>query len=201
MTARSKKPGPRILRDADHLWGFLSVSLREMAQLSDGHCLLGFSVTAMTILATGILEHPAEPEEQELASIWRLPIIQLLSRLPGMTHLNMAQGLLGAPSPKPTGLLALNLPTLPQQLVKWAVCSELPKGRSIGVDDAGVYKTAGLKEYPPAMCAAIASAFFTAIQSQSAMDTEQHVPSAFLEMCVSMTSNDFGDAYGPDCVV
>ena len=205
MAGRSKKHGPRILRDADHLWGFLSVSLREMAQLSDGHCLLGFSVTAMTILATtggsGILEHPAEPEEQELASIWRLPIIQLLSRLPGMTHLNMAQGLLGAPSPKPTGLLALNLPTLPQQLVKWAVCSDLPKGRSIGVDAAGVYKTAGLKEYPPAMCAAIASAFFTAIQSQSAMDTAQHVPSAFLDMCVSMTSHDFGDAYGPDCVV
>lgn len=205
MATRPQRHGPRILRDAEHLWGFLSVSLREMNQLADGHCLLSFSVTAMAILATtggsGILEHPAEPAEPELASIWKLPILQLLSSLPGMKFLTMAQGLLGAPSPKPTGLLTLNLPMLPQQLVKWAVCPELPKGRSIGIDDAGVYKTAGLKEYPPAMCAALAHAFFMALQAQPVMETAQHIPSAFLDMCISMTSHDFGDAYGPDCAL
>ena len=204
MPDRPRRHGPRILRDAEHLWGFLSVSLREMAQLSDGHCLLGFSVTAMTILATtggsGILEHPAEPEEPELASIWKLPLLQLLSRLPGMRQHTMAQGLLGAPSPKPTGLLALNLPTLPRQLASWAVCPDLPKGRSIGVDATGVYKTAGLKEYPPAMCAALAQSFFQAIQTQSVVNDIQNVPPAFLHMCDAMVSHDFGNTYGPDCV-
>ena len=204
MPDRQRRHGPRVLRDADHLWGFLSVSLREMAQLSDGHCLLGFSVTAMTILATtggsGILEHPAEPEEPELASIWKLPLLQFLSRLPGMRQHTMAQGLLGAPSPKPTGLLALNLPMLPQQLTSWAVCPDLPKGRSIGVDATGVYKTAGLKEYPPAMCAALAHSFFQAIQTQSVVNDLPHVPPAFLHMCDAMVSHDFGTTYGPDCV-
>ena len=205
MTDRPRNHGPRVLRDADHLWGYMSVSLREMAQLSDGHCLLGFSVTAMTILATtggsGVLEHPAEPEEPELASIWKLPLLQLLSRLPGMTQLTMAQGLLGAPSPKPTGLLALNLPGLPQQLVSWAVSPELPKGRSIGVDATGTYKTAGLKEYPPAMCAALAHSFFQAIQTQPVVNSTQNVPPAFLDMCASMVCHDLGDTYGPDCVL
>lgn len=204
MSDRPQRHGPRILRDADHLWGFLSVSLREMTQLADGHCLLGFSVTAMAILATtggsGLLEHPAEPDEPELASIWRLPLLQLLSRLPGMNQYTMAQGLLGAPSPKPTGLLALNLPTLPLQLRAWAVCPDLPKGRSIGTDALGAYKTAGLKEYPPAMCAALAHSFFHAIQTQSVEGQAQNVPPAFLNMCISMISHDFGDTYGPDCI-
>ena len=199
--------GPRILRDADHLWGFDSVSIKEMLQLMDGHQLLGFSVIAMTILATtggaAILEHPAEPEEPELASIWKFPLLQLLTRLPGMRHLNMAQGLLGAPSPKPTGLLVLNLPTLPQWLVRWAVCPDPPKGRSIGTDSTGVYRTAELKEYPPAMCAAIARAFsdatLTAIPKDIAQDV-QHVPQDFLHLCSSMISHDFGAEYGPDCV-
>ena len=178
-----------------------------MLQLMDGHQLLGFSVIAMTILATtggaAILEHPAEPEEQELASIWRLPLLQLLSRLPGMQHLNMAQSLLGAPSPKPTGLLVLNLPSLPSWLVRWAVCPDLPKGRSIGTDETGVYRTAELKEYPPAMCAAMAHAFtdatLTAIHAVPEQYVE-HIPQDFLDLCQTMISHDFGTEYGPDCV-
>jgi len=206
LKGKSSK-GPRVLRDSNHLWGFDSVSIKEMLQFMDGRQLLGFSVIAMTILATtggaAILEHPAEPEEQELASIWRLPLLQLLSRLPGMQHLNMAQGLLGAPSPKPTGLLVLNLPSLPSWLVRWAVCPDLPKGRSIGTDETGVYRTAELKEYPPAMCAAMAHAFtdatLTAIHAVPEQHVE-HVPQDFLDLCQTMVSHDFGVEYGPDCV-
>ena len=206
LKGKSSK-GPRVLRDSNHLWGFDSVSIKEMLQLMDGHQLLGFSVIAMTILATtggaAILEHPAEPEEQELASIWRLPLLQLLSRLPGMQHLNMAQSLLGAPSPKPTGLLVLNLPSLPSWLVRWAVCPDLPKGRSIGTDETGVYRTAELKEYPPAMCAAMAHAFtdatLTAIHAVPEQYVE-HIPQDFLDLCQTMISHDFGTEYGPDCV-
>ena len=36
--------GPRIIRNKDELWGFLSVSLREQLALTDGNLLLGFSV-------------------------------------------------------------------------------------------------------------------------------------------------------------
>ncbi|CAL1136698.1 unnamed protein product [Cladocopium goreaui] len=107
---------------------------------------------------------------KELASIWRLPLLQLLSRLPGMQHLNMAQGLLG---------------------------------RSIGTDETGVYRTAELKEYPPAMCAAMAHAFtdatLTAIHAVPEQHVE-HVPQDFLDLCQTMVSHDFGVEYGPDCV-
>ena len=44
--------GPRALRSAQCLWGFESVSIKEMLQLMDGHLLLGFSATSMCILAT-----------------------------------------------------------------------------------------------------------------------------------------------------
>ena len=201
------RPGPRVLRDADHLWGFDSLSLREMDQVMDGHVLLGFSLVAMTILATtdgaGLLEHPAEPEQPDLASIWRLPVVQLISALPGMRMHKMAQGLLGSRSPKPTGLLALNLPLLPQHLVQWAVCPDLPKSHSIGRDGLGAFKTAELKEYPPAMNAALAQSFFLAAQGPI-LDRDQnvqHVPEEFVQLCSSMVSHDFGQMFGPDCAV
>ena len=109
----------------------------------------------------------------------------------------MSQGLLGADSPKPTGLLALNLPGLPQQLVRWALRPDLPKGRSIGRDGTGAFKTAGFKEYPPAMCAALASSFFDFIQrsvSSEVSSTVQNVPQDFLNLCVSMTSTDLAQS-------
>eukprot|EP00435_Cladocopium_sp_Y103_P072842 s79_g41.t1 len=194
--------GPRILRDALHLWGFTSISLKEMEQLFDGHQLLGFSVTSMTIMATtnalGLLEHPAEPAAPEAASIWRVPLLRMLSRLPGMSQFSMSQGLLGAPSPKPTELLALNLPLLPSFLVKWALCKDPPRGKSIGLTESGEYRTAGLKEYPPAMCAAIAHAIFAQISQPP--DTAQSVPSGFLSTCQSLVATDLGDQFGPDYV-
>eukprot|EP00435_Cladocopium_sp_Y103_P048289 s1574_g14.t1 len=202
---RQGRRGPRILRDVCHLWGFTSVSLREMEQLFDGHQLLGFSATSMVILATtnalGLLEHPAEPAAPDAASIWRVPLLKLLSRLPGMRRFSMAQGLLGAPSPKPTDLMALNLPSLPRHFVQWALCKDLPKGRSIGTNDAGEYHTAGLKEYPPAMCAAIAQAFFDQLHQPQAPGTDQpSVPPGFLDRCKSLIVTDMGAAFGPDFV-
>eukprot|EP00435_Cladocopium_sp_Y103_P050390 s595_g15.t1 len=202
-TNQAGRRGPRILRDVCHLWGFTSVSLREMEQLFDGHQLLGFSATSMAILATtnalGLLEHPAEPAAPDAASIWRVPLLKLLSRLPGMCRFPMAQGLLGAPSPKPTDLLALNLPSLPRHFVQWALCKDLPKGRSIGTNAAGEYHTAGLKEYPPAMCAAIAQAFFDQLQQPQALGTaEPRVPPEFLDRCKSLIVTDMGTAFGPD---
>lgn len=79
---REGKKGPRIVRSAQDLWGFLSVSLREMSQVHDGHLLLCFSLLAMLILSTtggiGVLEHPGEPSDPQAASIWRLPFVKML---------------------------------------------------------------------------------------------------------------------------
>eukprot|EP00435_Cladocopium_sp_Y103_P044809 s305_g12.t1 len=146
----------------------------------------------------GALEHLAEPSDPESASIWRLPIINMIRLLPGIDFLTLAQGLLGAASPKPTGLMTLGLPSLPRQLVNWAVCKDLPRSRSIGTDGSGHYKTAGLKEYPPAFCAALASSFAMALSSSPPENSAASVPADFVQRCASMLCTDFGQHYGPD---
>ena len=68
-------------------------------------------------------------------------------------------GAIGAPSPKPTTLMVLGLHGLEDDLRGGRVTSDNPRGLSVGKDAAGQYSTAPLKEYPPAMCRALATAF------------------------------------------
>lgn len=60
---------PRPVRSATSLWGFPALALRELAHVSDGNELLGFCLLALLSLAaqqmTGVLEHPAEPAEDD----------------------------------------------------------------------------------------------------------------------------------------
>ena len=99
-----QRKGPRVIRNASELWGFAALGLKELAQVSMGNELLLFSLVCIFRLAlTGgvaILEHPAEPESEEAASIWRLQIVILLTHLPGVEVLRVLQGHFGAPVPQ-----------------------------------------------------------------------------------------------------
>ena len=194
--------GPRIIRTLQHLWGLPSVSLREMLQLCDGHLLLGFCVQAMVLLSTvggiGILEHPREPDDPNAASIWRLPLIRMVLNLPGFRLVECAQGLLGATSAKGTGLMTLNLPELPIHIRDNAVRPELPRAATIGTDEAGRFKTAILKEYPPALCKAFAEGFFSQFPSLSPEKDLAPLPAEFLARCQQMTATDMGTNIGAD---
>ena len=91
------KHGPRIIRDVQHLWGFPSVTIKELFQLCTGNALLGFAILAFLELVfvggLSLLEHPAEPcDDQNAASIWRLPLLQVLKELPNVTFIRFAQG-------------------------------------------------------------------------------------------------------------
>ena len=115
--AKTNSPkGPRPIRSGDMLWGLDALSLRELDQILIGNDLLHFSFDMMLRLyfsqGCGIVEHPDMPEEEYKPSIWRLPVMTLFRALAGFEEISFGQGLLGAPSPKPTRLLALNLPTL-----------------------------------------------------------------------------------------
>jgi len=197
-----KKRGPRVIRDRSDLWGFHSVSLREKRQLMDGHLLLGFSLHAMILLSTvqgsGALEHPAEPNDEQAASIWRLPLMQFILSLPGFSHIEFAQGLLGADSTKRTGLLTLNLPDLPRYLRANAVCAHLPRAQTIGTDEHGQFRTAKLKEYPPALCKALAEGFFSILVPYNATEQTSHVPDDFLTRCAQMVCTNMGSHIGAD---
>ena len=98
--AANRRQGPRVIRTLQEIWGMSSLSLRELAQIKIGNLLMGFQLIAMAALScTGgvaVLEHPATPPEEEAASIWRTPIMQLLLQLPDFTQITLAQGLWGA---------------------------------------------------------------------------------------------------------
>eukprot|EP00435_Cladocopium_sp_Y103_P012460 s1027_g3.t1 len=130
--ADSDKPAPRVLRTADALWGLPHLRLRELLQIDVGNLLLLFTAEAFLRLAfaggCAIVEHPREPDEPELASIWRLPIFHLLRSFLGVEFLSLNQGLLGAASAKPTNLMTLNLPGLERTIVQHQVSNVLPKG-------------------------------------------------------------------------
>ena len=73
---------PRILRTAEYLWGLPSLALKELAQVMTGNQLLTFTLLmAATMVQTGgcgVLEHPAEPDEDMAASIWKVPAVLAL---------------------------------------------------------------------------------------------------------------------------
>ena len=145
------------------------------------------------------MEHPAEPNDPHAASVWKLPLLRMYLCLPGFELFECAQGLLGADSTKRTGLLALNMPDLPMALRRNALCAELPAAQSIGLDELGRFKTATLKEYPPAFCKALAEAFHQHLPPLLAEDL-QPIPKDFADVCRRLHCTDFGTHIGMDFV-
>lgn len=146
---------------------------------------------------TGLLEHPAEPSPDDFPSIWMLPLVQLLFQIPGVRRLSLSQGLLGADSPKPTELLVVNTPTVEKHVCAWRVTPALPRHTNIGQDSRGSFRTAQLKEYPPAFCAALASCTVDALDTLP-INPSVTIEASFLEHCLQMVSRDFGTHIGPD---
>eukprot|EP00435_Cladocopium_sp_Y103_P063843 s880_g25.t1 len=197
---RLGRSGPRVLRSAAQLWGFHSASLREKRQLLDGHRLLSFSIVCMVLLyltdGVGLVEHPDLPADETAASIWRLPLLRFLLTLPGFEKYSLAQGLFGASSTKRTGLLSLSLPHLPMSLRRFFVCAELPSGSNIGVDASGSFKTAVLKEYPPALCGGFAEGFMYVFLAKGR--GRQSIPPEVLHRMQAMICSQHGTKIGRD---
>lgn len=192
---------PRPIRSSDMLWGFEALSLRELEQILIGNDLLHFSFDMMLRLyftqGCGIIEHPDMPADEQKPSIWRLPILALFRALSGFEEVSFGQGLLGAASPKPTRLLALNLPTLKANLRAHHITKDPPKSSSIGKMADGTWCTGYLKEYPPSMCRALGAEFKTWLQRQET-DWALTIDHAFLAKCRRMNVQEFTDFIGQD---
>ena len=197
LTAR----GPRPLRAIDFLWGLSSLSLKEAQQIAVGNELLLFSLELLLEIyiagGFGVLEHPQEPEDPDRPSIWRLAVVQLLCTLPDVEYVNLAQGLFGALSPKPTRLMALRLPWLMDHLRRHHVAQDLPRGSAIGLDAHGCWRTSPLKEYPPALNRGLASAFCAWFQHHP-VQPDVTVEPSFLSKCHAMSQTTYGTRIGPD---
>ncbi len=114
------RAAPRVLRSEEALWGKPSLGLRELRQIDFGNTLVLFCLEAIVLLLIyggfGLMEHPAQPGEQHLASVWKLPIVAFLEKFADVRLVNVDQGLYGAKSRKPTTLLVLRLPSIVQEL-------------------------------------------------------------------------------------
>ena len=192
--------GPRVVRTPSEPWGMESLSLKELQHVSIGNLLLGFALVCISALAmrsgTGLVEHPKDPERDEMVSIWRLPVLRAILQLPNVRLIHLAQGLFGAPSAKPTTLMVLGMSQLEKFLHANRVTQEIPTGASVGKDQHGQFKTSPLKEYPPPMCMAIADALCMDIVSTECDDTQ--VPADLVARCKAMTCQFFGAYIGPD---
>ena len=192
---------PRVLRTAEFPWGLESLRLRELNQLSVGNTLMGFQLEAVVELycvgGVALTEHPAAPEEDMSVSVWKTPIVALLKGLPGFDLITLSQGLWGAKSRKPTSLLVLNMPNILSDLRAWQVAKEVPQSTSIGLDHQGHWASSALKEYPPALNAALAQGLSKAMQSCHS-DFSLLVPPAFRARCDTMVCTEYGDHIGPD---
>ena len=186
--------GPRILRTVSHPWGMESLGLRE-----SGLLLFCFeSLIAMAIRGgCAILEHPAEPRQQ-VATIWKLCVTVLLEKIPGFKRHRVHQGTHGSESSKPTDLLALHLETLPQDLKDHQLGGHHGFVASIGKSADGTFKTARLKEYPPAMNLALATAVTTAISKLGCVETSQNLPFATAVELQQLVIHEYGVTFGPD---
>jgi hypothetical protein len=193
--------GPRIVRTDACLWGLDCLRIRELVQVLMGNRLLTFAFMCLLRLALvggiGLLEHPADPEGEESAAIWRLPILHLLRAFPGFSIFTFCQGLLGAPTPKPTTVLCLNLPNVVRDLRAHRTTVELPRRASIGKTAEGTWATSRLKEYPPALCLALARTFDFEIWQEPVVD-HGTPPDAFLAMCAPLLVQEYSDHFGQD---
>ena len=192
---------PRPVRSATELWGFECMTLRETCQVNVGNELLFFSLEALMelVLTDGwaIIEHPAPPQKEHAPSIWKLAVIQALLALPQIETCRFCQGLLGAFSPKPTQLLLLNLPGVILALHRWRVRRELPRAAAIGLDSQGRWCTTPLKEYPPAMCGALAETLGEAFCSEPTADACQPAQSD-LDLWRRLHATVYGRFVGAD---
>jgi hypothetical protein len=192
---------PRVLRELDSIWGRASLALRGLHQLDIGNLLLLFALELLIHLALadgiGGLEHPAAPKDVNKASIWRLPLMAYLLSWPEFDFVEISQGLWGAPSKKPTGLLLLNMTEMVPQLRAWQTSSDVPRNVAIGLTKEGVWATSALKEYPPALCAGLAGGFVGTLQ-QREVDESLEASEDFVRQAQCMIVHDFGSCAGPD---
>jgi hypothetical protein len=158
------KNWPRPLRSAIRFFGLDGLTVRELKQAEQGAAFFmqGIMVAAWTLQFGGVYlsEHPWKPEDEAKVSIWTSPWVELLLQLPNVRLHRVCQWRWGAHASKPTGILAINCPSFAQSVYRRQLAEAVkPQQVAIGRDQkTGVFRTAVLKEYPPAFSAALAGA-------------------------------------------
>lgn len=143
----------RPIRSAQALWEFSSLRLREVSQIVVGNILLQFSMLIYLAQAVSnrfaMIEHPAEPAQRHMASVWRTGLGKLAMGHPRSTFVTEKQGWHGARSAKPTGLLTTYKGA--RDIFVARRSANCAQGTSIGFENIKGkkrFQTSQLKEYP-----------------------------------------------------
>ena len=175
------------------------MSAAQLLQVRVATLLLhAFLMVFVALLQSGgvaILEHPAEPDDEDLCSIWRLEVTLALRRHPDVVRLLVNQGPLGQPHVKPTHLLCLRLPSLRQRLADEADPMWRAGAAAVGRNERGEWRTAALKEYPPMMCRAFAYGIRDAIAGAAVLHAKEEAGSVrdlLSELVMPLTEGNIG---------
>lgn len=192
--------GPRMVRSCTRPQGVLHLTKRESLQVELGNRLLAVAVlliwTALLCGATGVLEHPAQPEEDHLPSIWRLAIMHYFLRFNSCRRVRVDQGRYGGLSMKPTDLLIVHGVDDPDGLFVAGRTTPIPKTGRIGKADDGTWLTSALKQYPADFCKVLAQLFH---EANTAADVQEELPSWFSKAISNLTAGfDEQAPMGPD---
>ena len=203
QTADAKgRRGPRVIRTSECPWGLDSLGIKELQQILCGDVLLGFTITMLATLFTtggsGLAEHPARPQDEKAASIWRTPIMEFLLQLPEVQLIKAYQGHYGAPSGKPTELFALRMPSLARHLREGTLTVKNPGGVSLGVNNMGNFKTTRLKEYPPGLCRVFARAILDSVDRVGVDSAAREPSDSFLRICKDLEATLYSATMGHD---
>ena len=204
VARHSDDNGPRPLRSAISPAGLPGLLPKERRQLAIGNDLLGVAFTLfLDCLIHGafmLLEHPEEAHGRpEIASIWRLDVTRLLTTFSNCMSAHVLQGHYGAPSAKPTRfLLANSTPDFEEIFLAHRCAVFPPQSVSIGKNTDGSWKTACLKEYPSALCRAMAHLIEVSLQNLT-FDVHSERPAWFHDAIVDLCKDfDLKAQMGPD---
>jgi len=145
--------GPRPLRFRGRFaWGRHDLTTTELASVTEANLLMINFLALCTALVkqkgTVVFEHPKDPEEEPMPSIFATPEFQQFLDLPGMILDIIDQCMYGGPTQKGTGI-AHNCPLLSKGTRR---CDgQHSHGRSTGLDLKGIWHSRRLQNYPPAM--------------------------------------------------
>ena len=164
--ARQLDNGPPPVRDALCPWGLPALKAKQWAQVKIGSTLVWFLLRLLLQAAglglCGFLEHPAYPTWTrcgDAPSVWSQPVIRWLSRLACVSITTIDQCTMGCMGRKPTTFLLLRMAKTREFMLSQGHCGRCPhKGHPplAGLDEAGNFKTAIAKIYPPRLNLALA---------------------------------------------
>ena len=199
---------PRPLRKWAHPWGLPGLDPREIRQLTIGNSLFYIAMLMMvwTICSGGCtLEHPAgrSPAEGRF-TVWYSSFLGRLSRFCDCYQFTFNQGPLGQASLKPTTFQLLRMSAFPRIVRSLSTFSG--PYRSLQGQQDGKWAMSQAKEFPPALCRAIALAlqafvFARPIEGMySPLSWPEHLPECtWRPFDRYMLAEDFGGTtMGPD---